>query len=72
MRPERDVAAVGADGWAEAGEVTDFAEDTPAQERRRILLPVANEETLVFSIDVTPMNETSRFSVRYMKQFYVN
>lgn len=35
-------------------------------------LPVANEETLVFSIDVTPMNESSRFSVRYMKQFYVN
>ena len=35
-------------------------------------LPVANEETLVFTIDVTPMNEPSRFSVRYMKQFYVN
>ncbi len=35
-------------------------------------LPVANEETLVFSIDVTPMNEPSRFSVRYMKQFYVD
>lgn len=35
-------------------------------------LPVANEETLVFSIDVTPMNESSRFSVRYMKQFYVD
>lgn len=35
-------------------------------------LPVANEETLVFTIDVTPMNEPSRFSVRYMKQFYVD
>jgi hypothetical protein len=35
-------------------------------------LPVANEETLVFSIDVTPMNEPSRFSVRYMKQFYAD
>lgn len=35
-------------------------------------LPVANEETLIFTIDVTPMNEPSRFSVRYMKQFYVN
>ena len=35
-------------------------------------LAVANEETLVFSIDVTPMNESSRFSVRYMKQFYVD
>ena len=35
-------------------------------------LPVANEETLIFTIDATPMNESSRFSVRYMKQFYVN
>jgi len=35
-------------------------------------LPVANQETLVFSIDVTPMNESSRFSVRYMKQFYAD
>ena len=33
---------------------------------------VANEETLIFTIDVTPINEPSRFSVRYMKQFYVN
>jgi hypothetical protein len=33
---------------------------------------VANEETLVFTIDVTPINEPSRFSVRYMKQFYTN
>lgn len=34
--------------------------------------PVANEETLIFSIDVAPMNEPSRFSVRYMKQFFRN
>ena len=34
--------------------------------------PVANEETLIFTIDVTPMNEPSRFSVRYMKQFFTN
>jgi Domain of unknown function (DUF4426) len=33
---------------------------------------VANEETLIFTIDVTPMNEPSRFSVRYMKQFFTN
>jgi len=33
---------------------------------------VANEETLIFTIDVTPMNEPSRFSVRYMKQFFAN
>jgi hypothetical protein len=33
---------------------------------------VANQETLIFTIDVTPLNEPSRFSVRYMKQFYVN
>lgn len=30
---------------------------------------VANQETLVFSIDVTPMNETSRFSVRFTRNF---
>lgn len=35
-------------------------------------LPVANEETLIFTIDATPMNEPNTFSVRYMKQFYVN
>ncbi len=33
---------------------------------------VANEETLIFTIDVTPMNEPSRFSVRYMKQYFTN
>lgn len=31
---------------------------------------VANRETLVFNIDVTPMNETSRFSMRFTRQFY--
>ncbi|HEX9875099.1 MAG TPA: DUF4426 domain-containing protein [Gammaproteobacteria bacterium] len=33
---------------------------------------IANAETLVFTIDVTPINEPSRFSVRYMKQFFVD
>ena len=31
---------------------------------------VANGETLVFNIDATPINETSRFSVRFQRQFY--
>jgi len=30
---------------------------------------VADQETLVFNIDVTPMNETSRFSVRFTRNF---
>ena len=33
---------------------------------------VANAETLIFTIDVTPMNESSRFTVRYKKQFFAN
>lgn len=33
-------------------------------------LSVANAETLIFDISATPMNETSRFDVRYQKQFY--
>ena len=33
---------------------------------------VANGETLVFNIDATPMNETSRFSVRFSRQFYAD
>ncbi len=33
---------------------------------------VSNEETLIFTIDVTPLNESSRFSIRYMKQFFVD
>lgn len=32
---------------------------------------IADRETLVFSIDVTPMNETSRFSVRFSRNFIV-
>ena len=32
---------------------------------------VADGETLIFTIDVTPINETARFSVRYMKQFFL-
>jgi hypothetical protein len=33
-------------------------------------VPVSHGETLIFTVDATPMNETSRFSVRFMKQFY--
>ncbi len=32
--------------------------------------PVSNAETLVFTVDVTPVNETSRFSVRFIRTFY--
>jgi Domain of unknown function (DUF4426) len=35
-------------------------------------LAVADGETLIFSIDVTPINEPSRFSVRYKRQFFVD
>ena len=31
---------------------------------------VSDSETLVFTIDVTPINETSRFSVRFIRTFY--
>lgn len=31
---------------------------------------VANGETLIFNVDATPINETSRFSVRFSQQFY--
>ena len=33
---------------------------------------VADGETLVYSIDATPVEETTPMSVRYMKQFFVN
>jgi len=33
---------------------------------------VANAETLIFDIDVTPENEESPLSVRYRKQFFLN
>ncbi len=33
-------------------------------------VPVSSGETLIFTVDATPINESSRFSVRFMKQFY--
>ena len=33
---------------------------------------IANGETLIFSIDVTPIGEISPLSARYMKQFFVD
>lgn len=33
---------------------------------------ISHEETLIFSIDVTPINEASRFSVRYKRQFFID
>jgi len=35
-------------------------------------LPVANEEILIFSIDVTPTNESNGLTLRFRKQFYTN
>lgn len=35
-------------------------------------MPVSDGETLVFTVDVTPINETSRFSVRFTRQFFSN
>jgi hypothetical protein len=35
-------------------------------------IPIANGETLVFTVDATPQNEASRFTVRFQKQFYTN
>ncbi len=32
--------------------------------------PVANGESLIFTLDVTPQNEASRFTVRFQKQFF--
>lgn len=31
---------------------------------------VATDETLVFTVDATPVNETSRLSVRFQRQFF--
>lgn len=31
---------------------------------------VGSGETLVFTVDATPINETSRFSVRFVREFY--
>jgi hypothetical protein len=33
---------------------------------------VANGETLIYTIDVTPINENSRFSATYKKQFFTD
>jgi len=33
---------------------------------------VSSGETLVFTIDATPMNETSRFSVRFVREFFAD
>jgi hypothetical protein len=35
-------------------------------------LPIADGETLIFTIDATPLNEPSRFTVRFKKQFFVD
>jgi hypothetical protein len=35
-------------------------------------IAITNAETLIFTVDVTPINEASRFTVRFMKQFYVD
>ena len=33
-------------------------------------VPVTNDETLVFTVDANPVNETSHFSVRFQRQFF--
>ena len=33
---------------------------------------ITNAETLIFTVDVTPLNEASRFTVRFQKQFFVD
>lgn len=35
-------------------------------------IAVTNAETLIFTVDVTPINEPSRFTVRFQKQFFVD
>lgn len=35
-------------------------------------VPVASGETLVFTVDATPINESSRFTVRFTRQFFAN
>jgi hypothetical protein len=34
-------------------------------------LPVTDSEVLIYTVDVTPSNESSRFTVRFKKQFFV-
>jgi hypothetical protein len=33
---------------------------------------ITDGETLIFTVDATPINEASRFTVRFMKQFFVD
>lgn len=33
---------------------------------------IADGETLIFTVDATPINEASRFTVRFKKQFFVD
>jgi hypothetical protein len=33
---------------------------------------ITDGETLIFTVDATPINEPSRFTVRFKKQFFVN
>jgi Domain of unknown function (DUF4426) len=35
-------------------------------------LPITDGEVLIYTIDVTPSNESSRFNVRFKKQFFVD
>jgi hypothetical protein len=35
-------------------------------------IAISNAETLIFTVYVTPINEPSRFTVRFQKQFYVD
>jgi hypothetical protein len=35
-------------------------------------LAITDAETLIFTVDVTPLNEASRFTVRFKKQFFVD
>ena len=35
-------------------------------------LAITDAETLIFTVDVTPSNEASRFTVRFKKQFFVD
>jgi hypothetical protein len=35
-------------------------------------LAITDAETLIFTVDATPLNEPSRFTVRFKKQFFVD
>ncbi len=35
-------------------------------------LPITNGEVLIYTVDVTPGNESSRFTVRFKKQFFID